>query len=413
MRPQLLTSRSTARTVAFLLCCVSALAAIIFVISEVPLPLLQVQSLGATKSPGPALPSVGSASHCLDELRLTVANGTFQGRSWKEQVWNLQAFLQNGGILFHQHTRKTGGTAVRKLLRDFELCPPIKNHGHTVLYSSLPPSDVRRSVHCTEMEWGAVNPHLCFENNALIEEASQQGQGVLAITTIRDPLSRHISDFFYAGPGNVLYSDGSKSSRPAPSWASTDVETWRRWIQEGLDMPVSMPFNRTQYRGVYRPNLMTLMLTGHCPSTTSLELVYPDEGDLRKGSAHRPYLCPACPFTFVHPVKQRTELQRRLQLAKRTLLSFDLVIPQPNISSHNVLFDIVQRYKHPERTPSAFPLALNANPNEGACPSEIADEILSLNWADQELYDFGVRLFNCKQQYLSEHYDALFLHSNH
>ena len=157
-----------------------------------------------------------------------------------------------------------------------------------------------------------------------------------------------VSDYSYRGPGSVLsrveaeqastWWEWRQSSEPRPGLPglrdddedSTDFDI--RTIVDGAVTVKRVGSNRTHKirgqrvpKGGYTPNLMTILLSGTCPNTTSLKLLYEYSHKLMY---NRPYLCPECSFDYIDPHWQRKKLSRHLKIAKRAIVSFDLLIPQ-------------------------------------------------------------------------------------
>lgn len=95
-----------------------------------------------------------------------------------------------GGYVFLKHIRKAGGTTLRKVLIN-----AIQYHNESRQdTAALPPPPVV----LYEQEWGAM------DRNCPVQDPVRWGRA-LKVVSLRDPVSRQLSEFFYAGDQLFTY----------------------------------------------------------------------------------------------------------------------------------------------------------------------------------------------------------------
>lgn len=92
--------------------------------------------------------------------------------------WRRQVQSANGGILFFKHIRKAGGTSLRRYL----------DNAINYTRQSMPSSNIA----AVEQEFSAM-PWNCSVVDSRWEKT-------LSIVSLRNPIDRHLSEFFYSGP---------------------------------------------------------------------------------------------------------------------------------------------------------------------------------------------------------------------
>ena len=135
------------------------------------------------------------------------------------------------------HVRKAGGTSLRSYLRQHWLATN-RTHAH--------------------IEFGML-PLPCLRQ-----------PGLLLILALREPIERHASEFYYAGPGRNNRSAGH------------DMGAWRQWMAAGNP-------EGAFHHGLYVSNYLTRALTGLCHHSIDCPM---NEPGCKEGAQQR-LICPA------------------------------------------------------------------------------------------------------------------------
>jgi len=189
----------------------------------------------------------------------------------------------DGWLVFH-HFRKCAGTSLRAIF----LASLARRTGVRPRFER-PQRKVWRVGRSRfyQQEWGALmGAHLAYE------------PPVVLATCLRDPVARHVSEFYYAGPG----------SDPAVRSGSELQEAWLAWLRDGADAEL-----RTVHRGRYIDNFFIRSLLGS-----------PDVG-VRVDPAI-PYFGRYGVFGGGGPLYADPIGEAQLEDALRILASFDLVL---------------------------------------------------------------------------------------
>ena len=166
---------------------------------------------------------------------------------------------RNATFILLRHMRKAGGTSVKAFLKRAIL--HLGGESAVVCQggkcNAVGDRHARGAgMQLTEMEWG-VFPMLCLDYEPR----------TMFVTCLRDPIERHISEYWYAGLGQKLRS--SRARLP---------EAWSRWLAEPPrararnstklappDPELAQPDpNHALSRGVYWSNYYVRALTGGC-----------------------------------------------------------------------------------------------------------------------------------------------------
>eukprot|EP01094_Clydonella_sp_ATCC50884_P020427 TRINITY_DN4244_c0_g1_i1.p1 TRINITY_DN4244_c0_g1~~TRINITY_DN4244_c0_g1_i1.p1 ORF type:complete len:516 (+),score=137.86 TRINITY_DN4244_c0_g1_i1:76-1623(+) len=286
----------------------------------------------------------------------------YGGRTLRRQVAQGVALVCDGGDLEQQHSRKTGGTTLRDHLRGIGLSPPL---------AVAPSAELKRR--CFEKEWAAFDPVECFERgDSWAQSRVLHPNATVVIATARDPVSRLASEYYKYGPGNK---GGIEAAEEGP---------WAKW----------MMMRTTSLMGKYHPNLQTTLLSGDCS-----EKKLPPPHIPRKYPWHRSGLCPECGLHHVLLKEGEEEMRRRLDIAKRTVVSMDLVIPNKELG---VLAGVLALPLYEPGADLARLLevahnASNVNPSsKRVVPPRALERIVRESWADAELYAFVEEVYACK-----------------
>ena len=240
--------------------------------------------------------------------------------------------MANGGLFF-QHVRKAGGTSVR----DF-----LKHVGQL------------RNMTVFEQEWGAF-PASCIGMRA----------DTYFVTAVREPVSRIVSEFDYAGGGAGLKVTGMSPEKYE--------KVWRSWINSKHGAQA-----KGFERGRYFDNMYVREFSGRCmpPGSEAAVLKMPPchygqafQGGCRPGSGG------------VLDVGEAD-----LELALAVIANFDLVLVLENLGNANY-----QRYVHdllnlPANFPNSFPHS-NSGKHHVDLPPALRALLEDENALDLRLYD--------------------------
>jgi hypothetical protein len=279
-----------------------------------------------------------------------------------------------GWIVFH-HFRKAAGSSVTSfLLRVITEISGIIPHKKG--FSSQPAQTDNRienfieagSINLYHQEWGAF-PAGCLSD-------PYEPPAVL-VTAIREPLSRLLSEFNYAGPGSKM-----------KTYTHDKIVTaWHNWM-----LHQSSNYNYGILRGCYLNNFYTRSLLGTCHIRHS-EIPSVD---------YSPFYgnCPENIQIFGGgcPIEYRELTTADLELAKQVLQSFDLVFITERLSDAEVtdwacsVFG-VQRAKIGNFEMRNQTKSVSSDNNPKLCiPHEIKQLLKKDNSLDLELYQFGRKL---------------------
>lgn len=295
----------------------------------------------------------GIRSHALNELR--------KGRGW---------------IVFH-HFRKAAGTTINVLILDLikSLTGEIPEHkGRKIDFTNLKNDNgiwwTAGDINYYHQEWGA------FPVSCLVDP--NETPAVL-ITSIRDPISRYISEFNYTGPGSssIKIKDSDRES------------VWKDWIDQGYDTR-----STGIQKGKYIDNFYIRSLIGD--SHTESKKQYrkdrpPFFGSLKSGQQ---------PFGGGCPIPKYSLNREHLQLAKQVISSFDIIFITEHLNKlkvNKVLKDL--ELIAPE---GSINLMWKNRKSVGRGIPEVPPKILSLlieqNELDLELYEYTKKLTSLSKE---------------
>ncbi|KAL3781785.1 hypothetical protein HJC23_009215 [Cyclotella cryptica] len=175
-----------------------------------------------------------------------------------------------GAYFFFKHMRKAGGTSLRSYFRDV-----FQYHG----------------VNCTRDDYGSIKkrgkvPEILYVEHEFQTMDSEcplhdpRWERSLRVVTLRHPIERHMSEFFFSGPGTKFYIDRQQLytnetyTKQLSTFLNEQVPLWIK--QEGggktfLDRYGEMDGRLNMYFGRFYTNNFQLRAMAGCSSSDCLQ----------------------------------------------------------------------------------------------------------------------------------------------
>lgn len=221
---------------------------------------------------------------------------------WQRRFSSSEARGKEGGYLFFRHTRKAGGTSLRDYFRDV-----LRYHNITRTLQDYKlaktKEEGRYQIHYIEhefqpMDWKcpAVDP---------------RWRESIRVIVFRHPVERHLSEFFFSGPGNTFpidkgslylnktYTDELKTKlgKALPWWMKGKGNFHKR---DNIEGKLNMIFSRH-----YTDNFQLRALAG-CSSGNCLKKREISEEDMEKINKYHP-----TSYSYSTPVSRCTHYFRK------------------------------------------------------------------------------------------------------
>mmetsp|Transcript_63285 Transcript_63285/g.187091 ORF Transcript_63285/g.187091 Transcript_63285/m.187091 type:complete len:436 (-) Transcript_63285:29-1336(-) len=137
--------------------------------------------------------------------------------------WHTRLGHPRGGYIFLKHIRKAGGTTLRTYLADVMIY-------HEMRQESSANVPIRRggNVSYFEQEFFSMDHHC--------PDIDPRWNDTLSIIALRHPIERHISEFFYSGPGayGELARLHHEKEYDSEEFSRRIRESFPAWIEEGI-----------------------------------------------------------------------------------------------------------------------------------------------------------------------------------
>lgn len=391
----------------------------------------------------------------------------FDGRNLTQRMHSLRMYALNGGMLHHLHVRKAGGTTLRHLLRGERLCPDFPadekqkqmriDDLSTPNYALRPatPTVMRRldQTWCAEDELRAFSMEECFSDknaqglrftlqllgllapqtaedvrvltqigvswtNATVSEEelegarpldilARHGRGVFFVAAVRHPVDRHVSSFWFWGPGKKELGRGGDPRK------KFDERAWEQWRQT---------FHGNCYTGLdnwHIPNYQVAAWAA-APWQTNVNAMCDGKRDrawLQRTTdlgdqtllgvaqipdhEHRRYrytaLCPRYYMPWTSP-RTREKTRAQLELAKRHIVSTDFVLPTEALHKPFCLEEWVGVPGFAACDADGFTNVTARKQYSAQCPDSVRRKMEQDNWADMELYAFVQKVYECRRR---------------
>ena len=211
----------------------------------------------------------------------------------------------SGWIVFHHFRKAAGSSILSYLKRVLSELAPVSSRQSDLITQDEGMVYIQENVKLYHQEWG-VFPMCCLQ-------APDEPHAVL-VTALREPLSRILSEFNYAGPGKKLNFNVEEEL----------VSAWKEWISDRYN-----PKRKAVQRGRYIDNFYTRSLIGDCGSPHK-EVPAHDHVPFSGRGKDRPFRGGCFLDTGKLTIAD-------LQLAKEVLRSFNIVFVTERLNEDRVL----------------------------------------------------------------------------
>ena len=232
---------------------------------------------------------------------------------------------RNATFILLRHMRKAGGTSVKEFLKRAMLhlggeSAVVCHGGNCDAVGDRHARGV--GMQLTEMEWG-VFPMICLDYEPR----------TVFVTCLRDPIERHVSEYWYAGLGRHLPSSRARLAEAWSQWLSSPPPPRNRTKLARPDQMLALPDeNHALSRGIYWTNYYIRALTGGCKPvswSTHEILTRPNKDVSKRFMKGKPV--PSCHWGGAFAggcsaVANASTTGRDLELARGVLERFDMLL---------------------------------------------------------------------------------------
>ena len=301
-------------------------------------------------------------------------------------------------VAWFQHTRKAGGGEFRRRILQMGMATkaPRVSRG-------------KESVSYFETQSKSMCADMCLEH--LVDG----GVPFIAMSMVRHPVERLVSDYSWGGPG------GQANEQKRQRWATdfkglnlSHASSWRKWMEWEHD--------RCHSFATYVPNHAVTQIS-------TLPLIEGARMQCGRKETSMDRYCQGYIPPRIDPEDERVLLESMLEVAKRVVVSFTLALPIEELNNPIPLLEIAElalgrqspahdedEGPEPDSKTASSTLsdkeAENIKPvhfqsHKIACPVEVQQKILDDNWADVELHEFAKRVYECKKAVYERVWNAL------